>query len=607
MTSVARKREETRRLLRSVLLPNKKGLLLTDLEKEFRGMTGTYVPYRALGYSSLMSLLMDMSDVATMEKLPSGHQLVMATPDHSTQHIADMVSCQKDNMEGYNQNTGRVLAGQSRLAKAIHDFPQHQIIPADRTVSALMKERLGMLLSQFPCGLLYSQLSASYRQLHGEELDPLSSGQTSGLELCCQLPDVVQIQQVEGGRDWLLLPVRSQQSQSADLTDRSSISQLSDRLEVQQLPHNVCVGDYVEVAVTAVRSTSKLYIQLRNMQDMLGELTEAIGNEIKVGVEGELRPMEVRVGMVVAALINGHWYRVIVLRMKEMSKVKIFLNDYGIILTVQVSSLRYLSEQLSQVPAQAIPVTLALPTSLAKWPHDTGAKLKQVLIDNQEEGGVIMAKLERLQDQQSRMAVWLVDSKGVIINKVLGNESNTLTDTGTRQQQLLNRLTNVSKLVREKLKKAISNTAMVDRLECLVSRLEAELIPESVSRVFRTEVGECIMHIMQWQGGYWCASKEIASLVQDWRGWDLLDKMILSKNMNLEKVVLNRDKDAELWEEIDSLKVFNEVTDESSFYLLGDVPSIVRTFARLETRGGVVERVEEIVKSCNSMLLETER
>ena len=86
-------------------------------------MTGTYIPYRALGYSSFLSLLMDMSDVATMEKLPSGHQLVMATPDHSTQHIADMVSCQKDNMEGYNQNTGRVLAGQSRLAKAIHDFP----------------------------------------------------------------------------------------------------------------------------------------------------------------------------------------------------------------------------------------------------------------------------------------------------------------------------------------------------------------------------------------------------------------------------------------------------------------------------------------------------
>ena len=62
-----------------------------------------------------------------------------------------------------------------------------------------MKERLTMFLSQFPCGLLYSQLSASYRQLHGVKLDPLSSGQISGLELCCHLPDV-QIEQVDVGR-----------------------------------------------------------------------------------------------------------------------------------------------------------------------------------------------------------------------------------------------------------------------------------------------------------------------------------------------------------------------------------------------------------------------
>ena len=46
------------------------------------------------------------------------------------------------------------------------------------------------------------------------------------------------------------------------------------------------------LAVTAVRSPSKLHIQLKIMQDMMGKLTEAIGNEIKVEVEGELRSME---------------------------------------------------------------------------------------------------------------------------------------------------------------------------------------------------------------------------------------------------------------------------------------------------------------------------
>merc|ERR1719318_1492718 len=221
MSSLARKREETRKLVRSVLLPNKKGLLLTDLEREYRGMTGSPVPYRGLGYSSVLSMLLDMKDVATLEKLPSGHQLVLATPDQSTQHIADMVSCQRDNMEGYNQNTGRVLAQQGRLTKGIAAYPQAQPL-ADKTVSALMKQKLGMLMSQYPSGLAYSQLSAS-------------CGQTSGLELCCQLPDVVQIQQLDGGRDWLLLPVRPAQG-SSQHSDRSSMSQVADRLEVQQLP-----------------------------------------------------------------------------------------------------------------------------------------------------------------------------------------------------------------------------------------------------------------------------------------------------------------------------------------------------------------------------------
>ena len=44
---------------------------------------------------------------------------MLANTDQSTQHIADMLSCQRDNMERYNQNTRRVLAQQGRLTEAI--------------------------------------------------------------------------------------------------------------------------------------------------------------------------------------------------------------------------------------------------------------------------------------------------------------------------------------------------------------------------------------------------------------------------------------------------------------------------------------------------------
>ena len=124
------------------------------------------------------------------------------------------------------------------------------------------------------------------------------------------------------------MDVRSQQRQSAGLTYRSRFSHLSETLEVQQLFHNICVGIYVGLAVTAVRSPSKLHIQLKIMQDMMGKLTEAIGNEIKVGVEGEdeggdgcgcfdqRRP-----------LVQGDGP-------EDEGGAKIFLHDSGIILTV---------------------------------------------------------------------------------------------------------------------------------------------------------------------------------------------------------------------------------------------------------------------------------
>ena len=207
-----------------------------------------------------------------------------ANPDQSTQYKADMVSCQRDNMEGNYQNTERVLDQQGRLTKATTAYPQAQPL-VDKVVSELMKHKLGMLMSQYPSGLAYSQLSASYRQQYGEELDPLTWGQTCGLELCCQLSDVVQIQPL-GRRDWLLLSARPAQGSSLhseEQTDWSSMSQVADSLEVQQLPHSVGPAGCVESLATAVRSPSNVSVQLRNMQNNLYELDEVKGSQPAVG------------------------------------------------------------------------------------------------------------------------------------------------------------------------------------------------------------------------------------------------------------------------------------------------------------------------------------
>jgi len=612
MTSVVRKREETRVLLRSVLLPYKRGLLLTELEREYRGMTGSNISYRMLGYPSLQSLIQDMQDVATLQVLDSGHQVVFATPDKSTEHIASMVSCQKDNVEGYNKYTGRVLSGQSTIAKTMTmaDYPNRLVVSSDGTVTPLVKQKLGMLLSKFPMGLLSSELREKYRQLHGEDLDPLSCGQSSLLELCCQVPDILHMEKVDQGRDWLLLPTKSElcgyitdrasyerSKVSADTTEMSSFSVHSDNIEYSKLPETVVVGDYVRVVVTGIQSLSKVFVQLADMQDELVSLMEILSQEMQEGEleEKVVRPMEVREGLVVACLINTTWYRVMVGKVKDMMRVKVFLIDYGIVQTVDISRLRYLSKHTTSYPAQAIPVSLALPEGKDSWPKGTATRLKQIMIENQDQGGLVLAKVAKLREHHSKMVVWLMDHNNVVINEVLANDG-TDRDLGDRPSRILKRLADIKEHAAKVLDKNVTDE-MLERLEGLLGDLEVELSSDNNNcRVLRTVVKDKILHIVSVEGRRWCVSEEIADMIKDnWRRGDLLDKMVECRRMGVERLVVPRQAEDDLWEEMTGMGVVGTSSEFLSLYLLADVPRIVGAFGLAGTVEGKVELLENII------------
>ena len=64
---------KTKKNARSVLLPNKEGLLSDEFEKEFRGHFGFPVPYKRLGFISTMELIeYKMTDVIDVERMPTG-------------------------------------------------------------------------------------------------------------------------------------------------------------------------------------------------------------------------------------------------------------------------------------------------------------------------------------------------------------------------------------------------------------------------------------------------------------------------------------------------------------------------------------------------------
>jgi hypothetical protein len=120
-------RGDTERALRSVLLPNKDGLLLAELEREFRSLVGRDLPYEALGYRSPLMMLQNMQDVVRMEKVPgSVHILVHARPDKSTQHIANMVRTQRDNPEGYSKLTRQIVSRSRGQSKSL-DFGRRSL------------------------------------------------------------------------------------------------------------------------------------------------------------------------------------------------------------------------------------------------------------------------------------------------------------------------------------------------------------------------------------------------------------------------------------------------------------------------------------------------
>lgn len=79
---------EAKQLLRSLLLPEKNGLILTALEKEYMENVGGIIPFRKCGFQTCLSFLESISDAVEVKRLSDGvNILCTAVPDRSVSHI----------------------------------------------------------------------------------------------------------------------------------------------------------------------------------------------------------------------------------------------------------------------------------------------------------------------------------------------------------------------------------------------------------------------------------------------------------------------------------------------------------------------------------------
>ena len=100
------------------------------------------VPYKLFGYNCVYDLLTNLPDVVRVSFV--GNQtLLCGVPDETTRHIADMVSNQRTNREGFNFKTGEVLdAAGSGAIKKIERSSEEK----PKKIHALLKKQISQLI-----------------------------------------------------------------------------------------------------------------------------------------------------------------------------------------------------------------------------------------------------------------------------------------------------------------------------------------------------------------------------------------------------------------------------------------------------------------------------
>ena len=92
--------DETKKVIRSLLISAKNGLSSQQLEHDFVSQIGTPIPYESYGHPTLESLLCNMPDVVLVSKRRGMlHYRGVATEE--TSHIAKMVQLQTGKCVSY--------------------------------------------------------------------------------------------------------------------------------------------------------------------------------------------------------------------------------------------------------------------------------------------------------------------------------------------------------------------------------------------------------------------------------------------------------------------------------------------------------------------------
>ena len=185
----AKKLEDTKKIIRSLLLSTKYGLTVNELCSEYDLIACGELPFRELGYSNPMDFIRSMRDVVRTSYQPGGACLLRGIADESTAHISALVRGQK--------STG---SRNTKLHKPVQ-VPKKKAPPQQprRHVSHFIQSNIYDFMQKYQNGIAFDQFDDTYFRRYAKRLNPQLQGYTSIRGLLEACTDIVRLEDTSKG------------------------------------------------------------------------------------------------------------------------------------------------------------------------------------------------------------------------------------------------------------------------------------------------------------------------------------------------------------------------------------------------------------------------
>lgn len=182
--------QQVKKTIRALLLSTKRGCSPRSLVDDYRYLYGKSIPYKELGFDSLMELLHNMRDVVRVQcGGPNGTKLY-GVADDSTRHIAGMVAKQKDKKNRLVNVPSHPTISMITKRGASWGAKDSQLSKPPLTFQAQLKT----LFLSYPNGVALHEFAEAFARRFGYYFSYKGWGFTSLEQVLNSIPEVVTVE-----------------------------------------------------------------------------------------------------------------------------------------------------------------------------------------------------------------------------------------------------------------------------------------------------------------------------------------------------------------------------------------------------------------------------